>query len=121
MQASQELILKRSQLGLLILGDHVGGDGSELVDINSRKPLAQDCGREGRVIAAAVQERIKAYCTREPSTCIQVLCPSREGTEEAQMGTGAAEGLGRGGSRVKMVRECEQHEERPRGRKPPWK
>lgn len=93
--------------------------GSELVDINSRKPLAQDCGREGRVIAAAVQERIKAYCTRELSTYIQVQ--AREGAEEEQMGTGAAEGPGRGGFRVKMVRQYEQHEERPQGRKPPWK
>lgn len=33
------------------------------------------------------------------------------------MGTGAAEGPGRGGSRVKMVRQYEQHEERPRGRR----
>lgn len=93
--------------------------GSELVDINSRKPLAQDCGREGRVIATAVQERIKAYCTWELSTYIQVQ--AREDTEEEQMETGTAEGPGRGGSPAKTVGQYEQHKERPRGRKPPWK
>lgn len=89
--------------------------GSELVDINSRKPLAQDRGREGRAIATAVQERIKAYCTWELSTYIQVQ--AREGAEEEQMETGTAEGPGRGGSPVKTVGQYEQHKERPRGRR----
>lgn len=37
------------------------------------------------------------------------------------MGAGTAKGPGKGGSSVKMVRQYEQHEERPRGRKPLWK
>lgn len=62
MQALQELILKCSQLSLLLLRDLQGGSREELVDINSRKPLAQDCG--GRAIAAPA--RARAGQTKKP-------------------------------------------------------